>query len=335
MTTTGIKALRRLMMGAEDSNAQGTRVAPTTYWRGIGTIQENREVIFPNEDVGIFAGVDRNYTARAESILQLENTEATFEQLPYIFEMGMHHDTAPTSDGGFNYAFPIASTDIYSTTDLATYSWEGGDNIAAVYFAHGFVRTFNLNGEAGGALMVNAEVFGGETAPTTDSGNFTSGVTIPTVTEILFSMCELAIDNVGSGVATTTISDTLLSMNMAVTTGWTPVYTASGSIDWSFVKQTQPEIIVSLTFEHNASAVAEIAAWRANTARVMQLAFTDHQTGDMDLTIDMVGRWDNFEKIGERDGNDIVTGNFRVRYNPSEASFYFQVNVINGLATLP
>jgi hypothetical protein len=309
-------------------------VPPTTYWRGIGTIQEHREVIFPDEHVGVFAGVDRNYAARDESILQLESTEATFEQIPYIFEMGIHHDTAATTDGEFSYAFPIQSTDIKSSTDLATYTWEGGDNIAAVYFDHGFVRSFNLTGTAGQALMVDAEVFGGETTPTTD-GNFTTGLTIPTVEEILFSRGKLYIDAAGTtdSVGTTQISNTLLDMNMAVTTGWIPVYTASGSIDWSFIKQVQPEIMVSFTFEHNASSVAEIAAWRANTARLIRLNF-ENADSLKELEIDMAGRWDNFEKIGERDGNDIVTGNFRVRYVPDDALF-FEVELENLLGVLP
>ena len=328
---TGIKALRKLQMGKETT--AGTAVTPTTMWRGIGTIQENREVIFPNEDVGIFAGTDRNYSARADSILMLENTEATYEQLPYIFEMGMHHDTAATTDGEFDWAFPIASSDTYSSSDLATYTWEGGDNIAAVYFDHGFVRTFNLSGEAGGALMVNAEVFGGETAATTDSGNFTSGISIPTVEEILFSRGVIYIDAVGGTIGATAKSNTLISANLAVTTGWTPVYTASGSLDWSFIKQTQPEIVLSVTFEHNSTAVAEIAIWRANTARQIRLYFAN-SGATKTLTLDMAGRWDNFEKIGERDGNDIVTGNFRVRYNTT-AALFFEVVLVNGLAALP
>jgi hypothetical protein len=48
----------------------------------------------------------------------------------------------------------------------------------------------------------------------------------------------------------------------------------------------------------------------------------------------MVGKWDNFEKIGERDGNDVVTGNFRARYNSTAAGFFTAVIGTN-LASLP
>ena len=52
------------------------------------------------------------------------------------------------------------------------------------------------------------------------------------------------------------------------------------------------------------------------------------------LTLDMAGKWDNFEAIGERDGNDIVTGNFRCRYN-STAALFFEAVVGNALSALP
>jgi len=332
MAITGIKALRRLMLGKETT--PGTAVDTTTYWRGIGTIQENRVVVFPEEDIGIFPGTFRNYAARADAILELESTEATYEQLPYIFEMGIAHDTAATTDGKFSYKFPIQSTDIYQSTDLGTYTWEGGDNVGVVAFDHGFVRSFNLSGDAGGALMVNAEVMGGEVAPTSDNA-FTAGVSIPTVEEVLFSMGRIYISNSGGTIGSTddVVSDTLISANLAVNTGWTPVYTASGSLDWSFLKQVSPEVTLSVTFEHNTSALAELAAWRLNSARLIRLYFTNADASKT-LTIDMAGSWDNFEKIGERDGNDIVTGNFRVRYSSADALF-FEIELVNGLAALP
>ena len=327
---TGIKALRRLMLGKETT--AGTAVDTTTYWRGIGTIQENRVVVFPEEDIGIFPGNFRNYAARADAILELESTEATYEQLPYIFEMGMYNDTAATTDGEFDWTFPVASTDIKETTDLATYTWEGGDNVGVVYFTYGFVRNFTLSGEAGGALMVSAEVMGGEVAPTTDNA-FTTGISVPTVEEILFSRGTMYIDATGGTVGTTALSNTLLSASLSVNTGWTPVYTASGSLDWSFVKQVAPEITLSVTFEHNATSVAELAQWRLNSARLLRLYFPNSGATKY-LRIDMAGSWDNFEKIGERDGNDIVTGNFRARYSSADTLF-FEVVLVNGLAALP
>lgn len=90
---------------------------------------------------------------------------------------------------------------------------------------------------------------------------------------------------------------------------------------------------MSITFEHDATSVAEIAAWRTGTARSIALQF-DGSTAAKYLKLQMVGKWDNFEKIGERDGNDIVTGNFRARYNATAAAFFTAI-VGNSLASLP
>lgn len=329
----GIKALRKLQMGAEAT--EGTAVAATSIWRGIGTIQDNLETVFPQEDIGILPGTDRQYIPKVEALLSLESTEATYEQLPYLFEMGVE-SVAPTTDangvGIFTYTMPIESSDINTSTDLGTYTWEGGDNQIVEEFAYGFVRSFNLSGDAAQALMMNAEIVGRQVAPTTDNA-FTAGLSIPSVEEILFSKGKLYIDTAATFPATTQKSNTLLNMNLAVNTGWTPVYTADGNLYFSFVKQAMPEVTMSITFEHDATSVAEKAAWRAGTARSISVEFAGSSAAKY-LKLRLVGKWDNFEKIGERDGNDIVTGNFRARYNATAAGFFTAVIGTN-LASLP
>ena len=329
--TQGIKALRRLQLGQETT--AGTAVAATTYWRGVGTIQDNLETVFPEEDIGYISGVDRSYIPKTEALLTLDSTEATFEQLPYILNAGIY-GVSPTTDatggGIFSYTFPTVSTDVKVTTDLYTYTWEGGDNAQSERFAFGHVRSFTLSGDAGQALMLSAEIVGRQVSATTD---FTGGLSIPTVEEILFSKGKLYIDAVSGTIGTTQVSNEFLSMDLSVTTGWVPVYTADGNIYFSFTKQVQPEIILQITFEHNTNAIAQIAAWRAGTAKQLRLEF-DGSASTKELLIDLAGKWDNFEKIGERDGNDIVTGTFRARYN-STAALFAEFVCRNNLASLP
>ena len=52
------------------------------------------------------------------------------------------------------------------------------------------------------------------------------------------------------------------------------------------------------------------------------------------LRIDLAGKWEKFEKLGEENGNDILTGTFRSRYNATEAAFA-EIKVVNELATVP
>ena len=315
--TTGIKACRRIQIGKETT--QGTMAAATTLWRGTGTIQDNLTVVWPDEDIGILPGVDRSYIPRVEAQLSLDSTPATFQQLPYLFEMGIRTVTPTTdtnSEGVWSYEIPVACTDTITSTDLATYSFRGGDNVAVEGFTYGFVRSMVLSGSAGEALMMSAEVIGRQVATT----DWTPALSVPTVQEILFSKGALYIDATTTDAGTTKVSNEFLDMNLSITGGWTPVYTAEGNLFYSFIKQAMPEIILSVTFEHATKSIAEKAYWRAQTPRLIRVRF-DGTTGHQ-LTLDMAGKWDNFNKLGERDGNDIVEGTFRARYNSTAALFF-------------
>jgi hypothetical protein len=124
------------------------------------------------------------------------------------------------------------------------------------------------------------------------------------------------------------------------TTGWQAVYTGSGRLDLSFLKQVQPEIKLDITFEHNATATAEKAAWRAGTARQIRilceggaLSIAGASYTYKSLIINLAGKWDTFEKIDEVDGNDVVTGHFIARYN-STALLFSGFTVVNETASL-
>lgn len=326
----GIRALRKLQLGAEST--EGTAVPATTIWRGIGTIQDARETVFPQEDIGILVGTDRTYVPRVEATLNLESVEATFEQLPYLFEMGVK-SVSPTTDadgdGIFTYTIPIQITDIATATDLGTYTIEGGDNQQAERFAYAFARSITLSGSGGEALMMSAEITGREVGTT----DFTASLPIPAVEDILFSKGKLFIDPTSTYPATTQASNTLLSANLSINTGWIPVFTADGELYFSFVKQTMPEVTLEITFEYNGTAVAEIANWRNQVARSIRLRF-DGSSAAKYAIFDMAGKWDNFSAIGEQDGNDIVTGVFRARYNSTAAAF-FRATIGTDLASLP
>lgn len=324
----GIRALRKIQLGKETT--AGTKVNADIIWRGTGSIHDNMDLVFPTEDIGMLVPVGRSYISRYEAGLTLNETEATFEQLPHLFEMGIESVTpvAGTSDYTYTYVMPYASTDLVASTDLATYTVEGGDNVAAEEFGFGFARSISLTGSAGSALMMSAEIVGRQV----EAGAFTTGIAIADVEEILFSKGKLYIDNVGTFPATTPISNQLLGMSLSINTGWLPVYTADGALYFSFIKQTTPEVTLQITFEHDTTAVAEKAAWRAQTPRIISLVFTG--TDGKELAIDIAGKWASFDVLGEQDGNDIVSGTFVGYYN-STVGGMFQVAITNLLNALP
>jgi hypothetical protein len=99
--------------------------------------------------------------------------------------------------------------------------------------------------------------------------------------------------------------------------------------------------VLDITFEHDGSAAAQKVIWRAQTPRKIQLlcqglalatpgtAYT-YKT----MIINLVGKWEKFSKLGDQDGNDIVTGTFRAKYNATAADSG-QIIIVNEIAAVP
>ena len=332
----GLKALRRIQLGQE--SVDGTPVVATAIWRGLGTIEDTREVVFPEEDVGFVSPIDRSYTPKLEGALAMDPIEATFEQLPYILTAGVKDITTGLADGpgtDLIYAYTFSTT---AKNTIQIFTLEGGDDTQAEEFNYCFVTDFKLEGEAFAAWMMSANWVGREVTPTT----FTGSISIPTVEEILFSKTKLYIDAIGGTLGSTQISNTLLSASLDVVTGFKPVPTGDGNLFYSLhALKERPQVTLSVTFEHDGSATAEIVNWRAETPQLLRLecegsavATPGTLHSNKLLLIDLTGRWESFEKIGEQDGNDVVTGVFRAGYHATPATFA-EVTVVNELTTLP
>jgi len=93
-----------------------------------------------------------------------------------------------------------------------------------------------------------------------------------------------------------------------------------------------------VTFEHNSTAVAEKLNWRNQTPRLLRIncdgnALTTAGTfNNKTLRIDLAGKWEKFEKIGESDGNDIINATFRAGYDSTAAKFA-EIKVVNETAS--
>ena len=334
---TGIRALQKIALGIESTSTPGTLVVGTTRWRGMGMLQDNLENIFPEEAAGNLGGSNLQYIASYGGEVELTQ-DATFEQLPYVLTCGITSLVAGVQDGagtGYIYTYPFATT---SVTDVNTLTIIGGDNIARESLGYSFVPQFSLSGNGGEALALSATFRGQQVSPyvTADTS------TIPSVEQIIFSLGKLYIDEDTGTIGTTQVSQTLLGMTLNVTTGWQEVHTADGVRTFSFIKQAAPEILLDVTFEHNASAVAEIAKWRAGSPRLIKLLFEGATLAGAGTTyskktlvVNLAGKWERFNKIDEQNGNDIVTGTFRCRFSSVASLFASMIVVLDGVTTLP
>lgn len=339
----GISSLGRTQLAVEAS-AGGSTDAPTTIWAGTGVGKDNLTQTFPTEKVGKLGGTLRSYISATGGGVTLED-DATYEQLGYIFQAGIYL-TTPTTDASsakiWTWTVQASDSDPIATTDLGTLVIEVGDNIQAEIHRFCYVTDFTLSAKGGEALHVMANLE--SRAPAT--ATFTTGLSIPSPLEtILYSLGSLYIDDSTGTIGTTLKSNTILDMNLKHTTGWKSVKAKDNRLDFSFIKRTNDEILLDVTFEHNSIAVAEKAAWRAGTERALRLTFlgTALSTTDAGATYDtkafvinLYGKWDTFGAAGleEQDGNNVYKGTLRARWS-TLASAKASYVLVNELATLP
>jgi hypothetical protein len=339
----GIRALHRTFLGQEALAGASTDTVKVV-WRGTAVIDDTRETVFPDENIGQFGGALRSYVPRTGGEIPLEG-DATFEQMPYILDAAFYRTTA-SSDGvssGFirTWDWQVVATDPIASTDLATLVVENGDNQRVKTARFGFVREFTLSGAASEGWQISATV---ETrAPETTTATPSTDVVLQTVETMLFSKTRLYIDPSSDTPGTTEKATTLLNASLDVTTGWVSMFAVSGRTDFSDVKNIGGEGTLEITFEHDGSANAEQDAWAAQTERVIRLVCSGstYATTDAGATYDgktmiitAYGKWEDFEPLGEQDGNNIATGTFRIGTS-SATGQRLVVTIVNEVETLP
>ncbi len=329
----GVKMLRKVQLGREST--AGTAVAATTIWRGEGVGEDMLEVVYPAENVGYLGGVNRSFIPKLGAQIQLSQA-ATFEQILHVLEAGVKTATA-TRDGvsgsGYVYTYTFPTT---AQNTIKTYTIEAGDNQQAEEMEYSFVESFGISGKAGEGLSIESTWMGRQWTTTT----YTGALSLPTVEDILFSKGKLYIDAIGGTIGSTQVSNSMLSAALNVVTGIKPVFTAEGMKYFSFSKGTQPEVSLQVVFEHDSSSVAEKAAWRAGTPRLLRLEFvgsaltTPSTYTTKILRIDLAGTWEKFAALADEDGNDTIAGTFKALYDTT-ASKFAEITVVTQLTAVP
>lgn len=196
--------------------------------------------------------------------------------------------------------------------------------------------TYTVTNATAGILTVTEAIADESAGDTVTVRASYSAPAVAAVEEILFGGSKLYIDSTTIG--TTLKSATLLAAKADFKTGLIPVWTGD-QVYFTFAKLTPPEISLQITFEHDGTSSAEKAAWRAQTHRFIRIvsegsALTAGTTySKKSMVLDFGGKWEKFDKLGEQNGNDIVTGTLKVK--PSTTSNTFcALTVVNTLASL-
>ncbi len=330
--TYGIQALRRLQMVLETT--AGNDEACKTMWRGTGSLVDATEFINPEEDIGTLFPGTRSYLPVQSGTLTLDETPATFEQLPILLACGVENVTTGTIDSsGYVYQFdiPPAST---VNANVATLTVEYGDNVRVDQCAYMFVKSFTLSGASKEAWMMGAELEGRAVA----GAAFTS-LTVPTVEEMLFGKSQLWVDTTTIG--TTTFTNVWLGFSLDCPTGWQAIFSGDGQKYFSTIKSSgfkgSPPT-GTITIEHDSThAAAEVAAARAGTTRLVKVQCLGTALSSASVytyktfILNAAIKYTSVPEIGDQDGDDIIELPFQVVSNGTLAA---QFIVVNNLQTL-
>ena len=311
-----------------------------TVWRGMGEmLADDRDTVIVPEMIGVSAQTTRNYTPRLGATLALAATEATFEQLPHLLEMGLLAATA-AQDGagtGYVYTYDIANT---SEDTLKYYTVETGDSVAQRVGEYTFAESITLSWTATEALKMSAALRCRQSANL--AGGFDTS-TIPTVETILGGKMSFFEDDAGTFPATTAVTGTVLSGDLTINTGRKPKYISDdGVLYYSFVyiDPTAFKIEGSMVLEHDAAAIALVADYEANTTKVFQLKWVGSTlaTGATytvkTLIIDFACVITGVDALTDEEGNGVITINFESGYSITDTK-HMKVTVINELTALP
>ena len=334
--TQGRKELRSIRLKKEA--VPGTRVAPRYLWRGNGDmLEDQREVVNVEEQIGIFGGSDRTYISKLAGALSLAETEMTFEQAMDLFYMaGLGTtSTAPyqgTIIGGGTFTSGVFELVVptQQTFPVASYTVEAGDNVEAEVMPYALATSVGITGAGGEPLMISADLTGRYVDRTNTSGSFSAEGTIISVETILASNGTVWMMDLPTGQGTGQVAaGNVLAFELTMEPRWTWKYPVdSGTIYPYTAVFTGIDISGQLTFEHQISGTQGAAGtgqklkWRNQTPQMLQMRFAGGTitNGTNDLSnkafeFVLPIKFESFDPLDDMDGNNIYTASFFSKYN--------------------
>ena len=330
----GIAALYRVQSGKEA--ARGTAVAASAKW--IGRISPS-----PSQE---WADLERPSLVKSFGAAPTKRGfEADYEG-PLTFETPLLHLLAGGIRGGVTPTQPDATgnPDVYrwTFTPLAdasggqqSYTLEFGDDVKVLRATHVLVSEIGISGSAGEALELSASLFGRFPEEVAD---FTAGLTDPVATLATMAGVKLFVDPAGGSYGTTEVPGTLVSLEVTIGTGLSPVWTAGG-LDLQLASEQRREVTITLRGLFRSAWASEWGVFAQGQQRKLRLLVEGpviSGTYKRYVRIDAFGRWRSVAALPpeNEDGESVMELEFQTEYDPALAAD-FQVEVQNTVSSLP
>lgn len=337
----GVKELRELRLRAEDT--PGAQSVPRYRWRGpVEGIDDQREIAIAEEQVGIFGGTDRSYTPKLFAELPLPETEATYEQLPDIFQMcGFGTSGGGNRAGsaqGASGSTVIFTLPIPTSTMPLTYSYtaevgdQSGANNNAEVMTYALCKEISLTMEGAAAVKMEATLFGRNGTATNAMGSFSAAGTLVQVEEILSGNGTAYLAPVTSSFGNhLSTAGNILGGKITFTPRWEPKFPIDAGYTYFHTAvftgvdiegELTMEMQISGTFGAGGSA-GVIEKWRQEQPFLMRMQWPGATIPEGTtllnklLRIDLPIKIKKAEPLDDMNGNDIRVMTFESRYNES------------------
>ena len=304
---SGLRALRKILVGKEANDARGTAVTPTAFLVGTLGFRENLELFMPDEyETGRLASYERSQIIAKEASLPFE-ADANYEQLQYLLEMAIKQTSTgngrATASGRTTWTYAPSYT---GSNNPSSFTFEYGDDVGQFRSTYVSCRNLELSGQVGDVVKVNADLFG--RAVEKLNAFSASNVAPPDRESIKMGNSELYIDDTWAAVGTTKKVSTLIDFSYKFATGFNPMRYSDNRLDFSDITEAKRHVELEMTVGFNTDAIALFDAFLAQTQKVVELRFTGSNIGSNPKTLKLQagGNVTEFEPLGEREGQDIV-----------------------------
>lgn len=309
-------------------------------WRGIaGQIADEREVIFPEEQIGVFGGgLDRTYIAKLMASMDVPETELTFEQGDWLFLAAGLVPQFTDATGVFGSQQGLSNTvtqqlTVPTFTAPTTYAYgvTSGDNAESEEMGHALTTDLTISFAGGEAVKISGNMMGAygtrAQAPRGTTGEFTELTNVEAVLAgrgtVRFAIGSVGFTQVPVG--------NILGGEVTFTPRWEPkFFVDSGVLYYEEAVFTGIDIEGNLMYEQQATgsysaagSAGQVERFRNQTAQAMWLEFAGgtipNGTTFANKTFRMIlpFKWSEVDALDDMNGNDTRTISFKSHYNPA------------------
>ncbi len=337
--SAGIRALRRINIGKESTPGTAT----TASAKLIGTLGMKLDQKFyrPSDlETGRLSSYERSNVVGEQATLPFES-DANYEQLGYIFGMGICGSVAASTTG-------IVVTRTYcpaltSSNSVDTYLFEYGDDVQAFKSPFVFATNLEISGTLDDAVKVKANLVGQYVATTTFTAT-TSAIAPTTLSPVITGTGKIYTGTTWATMITisTQASATLVDFSWKVVgatgDGITPVKYADGNIYFTDRAEKKRHVELNMTMAFNSTAVDFWSAYIASpqTVKFVEIAFQGAaiSSGYNALKLDGAYVIDTYDTLTEREGQDIVKVKLLSQYDATSGKDW-QAVLVNSISALP